>query len=362
MKITFPYMGTSHIAFKMLIEDLGHEPIVPPKPSKKTLTYGTQNSPEFACLPFKILLGSYLEAIELGAEMVITSGGAGPCRAGYYGVLHQKILQDMGHDVRIMVMESPFRNIFDFLGKIRSVIGPSGVSWWTFVKVFRKAWEKLKVLDETEYLSHQVRPYEINKGQTTKVFKECLQLIDDAVTTADIIEAGENSKKKLGAVPQDRSRRILRVGIVGEIYVVLEPFANHDIEIMLGEMGVQTHRSIYLSDWTRESTGYESKEDIIKAASPYIDELFGGHGIYSVGHSVLYAQKGFDGVVQLAPFTCIPEIVAKPILSTVTKDHGIPVLTIFLDEQTGKAGLQTRLEAFVDLLRQKRDKLEDVAI
>lgn len=41
MKITFPYMGTSHITFKMLINGLGHEAVVPPRPSKRTLTLGT---------------------------------------------------------------------------------------------------------------------------------------------------------------------------------------------------------------------------------------------------------------------------------------------------------------------------------
>ena len=362
MKITFPYMGTSHIAFKMLIKDLGHEPVVPPKPSEKTLSYGTQNCPEFACLPFKILLGSYLEAIEKGAEMVIASGGAGPCRAGYYGVLHQKILQDLGYGTKILIMDSPFRNIIDFLAKIKTVIGPSGVSWWTFVKVFKKAWEKVKTLDEIEALSHQIRPYEINKGETTKVFRKCLQIIDEADSLPRISEARTAAHKILMDISQDHSRQILNIGIIGEIYVVLEPFANHDLEITLGEMGVQTHRSIYLSDWTRESTGYESIKDVYKAASSYITEPFGGHGICSVGHTVLYSRKGFDGVVQLAPFTCIPEIVAKTILSKVNQDHGIPVLTVILDEQTGKAGLQTRLEAFVDLLTQKRQRLEGAAI
>ncbi|MEW5898674.1 MAG: CoA protein activase, partial [Bacillota bacterium] len=32
----------------------------------------------------------------------------------------------------------------------------------------------------------------------------------------------------------------------------------------------------------------------------------------------------------------------------------IPFLTFFLDEQTGKAGMTTRLEAFVDLLRRRK--------
>lgn len=362
MKITFPYMGTSHIAFKMLIKDLGHTPVVPPKPSKQTLSYGTQNSPEFACLPFKILLGSYLEAIEQGADVIISSGGSGPCRAGYYGILHQKILHDMGYNTKIIVMESPFQDVFDFVSKINSIITPSGISWWSFLKFFRKAWEKLKVLDQTEHLSHQIRPYEINKGETTKVFKKCLQLIDEAQSLPEILATRQITRNMLNEISQDHSRKVLKIGIIGEIYVLLEPFANHDIEITLGEMGVETHRSIYLSNWTRESTGIESDKNIIKAANPYINELFGGHGICSVGHTVLYAKKGFDGVVQLAPFTCIPEIVAKPILGKVTEDYGIPVLTVFLDEQTGKAGLQTRLEAFVDLLAQKQERLGRVAL
>lgn len=362
MKISFPYMGNSHIAFKMLIEDLGHEAVVPPKPSKRTLSYGTQNSPEFACLPFKILMGSYLEAIEKGAEVIITSGGNGPCRAGYYGVLHQKILQDMGYDTKIIIMESPFRDLSDFLGKIKSVIEPTGISWWSFIKTFKKAWDKLKAIDDAEILSHKIRPFEIEKGETTKIFKKCMEILDSARTKAQITEAREVTQKMLKDVPCDYARRVLKIGIVGEIYVLLEPFANHDIEITLEEMGVITDRHMYLSGWTRENTGMESNKKVIKAAKPYITELFGGHGIYSVGHTVLYAQKGFDGVVQLAPFTCIPEIVAKPILAKITSDYGIPVLTIFLDEQTGKAGMQTRLEAFVDLLNQKRDRLEGYAI
>jgi len=67
-------------------------------------------------------------------------------------------------------------------------------------------------------------------------------------------------------------------------------------------------------------------------------------------------KRGFDGIIQLSPFTCIPEIVAKSILPKVCKEHGIGFLTISLDEQTGKEGLRTRLEAFTDLLIAKRKK------
>jgi predicted nucleotide-binding protein (sugar kinase/HSP70/actin superfamily) len=51
--------------------------------------------------------------------------------------------------------------------------------------------------------------------------------------------------------------------------------------------------------------------------------------------------------------------VAKAILPRVSRELGIPILTLFIDEQTGKAGVQTRLEAFVDLLEERRAKAQD---
>ena len=162
--------------------------------------------------------------------------------------------------------------------------------------------------------------------------------------TKQIEDARNEGLKILQNVNMDKERKPLKIGIIGEIYVVLEPAANHYIQIMLGEMGVETDRSIYLSAYTRNNTIVNLEEDIHQVARPYLNEApIGGHGVNSIGETVLYARHGFDGVVQLAPFACI------------SRDLDIPVLTLFIDEQTGKAGVQTRLEAFVDLLQKKRD-------
>jgi len=355
MKISFPIMSTSYIAFKRFIEELGHEPIVPPRPTNRTLTLGVKYAPEFACVPFKILLGTYIEACEMGTELIITSGGVGPCRAGYYGVMHKKILRDMGYNVEILVFEPPQIDLWDFFQKVRYVLKLNRLPFLEFLRAVKRAWLKLGVLDDVEYLSHEIRPYELNKGETTRVFNKCLEMIDEARTSDEIKEAKEESIKLLKAIPQDSSRDPLKVGIIGEIYVVLEPFANFDVQVTLGEMGVYTHRSIWLRTWTLGNTFMRWEENKIrKAAKPYLDQLVGGHGQNSVGETVLYAKKGYDGVIHLAPFTCIPEIVAKSILTRVSKDYDIPVLTLFIDEQTGKAGVVTRLEAFVDLMKEKR--------
>ena len=115
-------------------------------------------------------------------------------------------------------------------------------------------------------------------------------------------------------------------------------------------------RSIFTSGWTKFSLflnplGVNEKDRLHKAAMPYLKRDIGGEGWESVGEKVLHA-KDYDGLIHLAPFTCMPEIVAQNIMPS-TKES-MPVLTILCDEQLGKPGMLTRLEAFVDLLKHRR--------
>ncbi len=357
MKISFPYMGNSHIAIGYWLEELGHEVIYPPVPSKKTLSLGVQHAPEFACLPFKILLGTYLEAIEAGADTLASSGGFGPCRAGYYGELHKRILHDLGHSVRLIILEPPLMAPFNFCKNIYNLVRPQS-SWLNCYRKFRITWEKLRALDTAEDRLHQLRPYVLDRRALTQAYEKALDYIREARTMPQVREAVQAGLAGMESLPSDKSRNPLKIGLIGEIYVVLEPFANHDIEKILGDMGVLVHRSIFITNWTRDNALVNRERDIRSRAIPYLNQLVGGHGQNSVGEVVRYAEHGFDGVVQLAPFTCIPEIVAKSIMPAISADKGIPVLTLFLDEQTGRAGIETRLEAFVDLLQQRRSQRE----
>ncbi len=42
------------------------------------------------------------------------------------------------------------------------------------------------------------------------------------------------------------------------------------------------------------------------------------------------------------------------IIPNIRNDNDIPVLSLILDEQMGRAGFVTRLEAFVDLIRRRK--------
>jgi predicted nucleotide-binding protein (sugar kinase/HSP70/actin superfamily) len=354
-KVTFPHMGESWRAFKMLLEDLGNLVVLPPRPSRRTLDLGVRHSPEFACLPLKILTGTYLEAAALGANVMVTSGGVGPCRAGQYAQLHKRILHGLGHPIEMIVFEPPRLYPLNFLRNVKK-LNPARLSYRAVYECIKRGWHKLKALDNIEKLTHIIRPREVNQGLTTRVYRQALEWIDGAYTYSQIDEAEKAAAEALNNIPRKNNPSIVKIGLVGEIYVLLEPASNLEIEETLGNLGVELERSMFLTGWTRDNTWNKTTEGLTvkEAASPYLPELIGGHGRDSIGHTILYAKRGFDGMIQLAPFTCIPEIVACTILTRVSKDYNIPVLTFFLDEQTGKAGMTTRLEAFVDLLLRKK--------
>ena len=66
MRITYPHMGNLYIVVRALLVSLGLEVVLLPQTSRRTVELGVRYSPEFACFPFKLNLGNYLEAMKRG--------------------------------------------------------------------------------------------------------------------------------------------------------------------------------------------------------------------------------------------------------------------------------------------------------
>ena len=67
------------------------------------------------------------------------------------------------------------------------------------------------------------------------------------------------------------------------------------------------------------------------------------------------SEKGFDGIVHLKSSGCTPEIDVMPVLQRISSDYHIPILYLSYDSQTSDTGLDTRLEAFYDMLAMKKE-------
>ncbi|GAA0721581.1 2-hydroxyglutaryl-CoA dehydratase [Clostridium malenominatum] len=360
MKITFPHMGNLYVGLKGVFEDLGVEVICPPKCSKTTLEIGARYSPEQICIPFKITLGNYLESIKLGADTLFMWGGCDACRIGFYNTLHKLILKDLGYDIELICVKqlnSPER-IKTFLEQLKSVSG--NASYFKLISLFKKGVELIYKIEALDELALKVRPREIKKGSVDSLYDRFEKEIYKVKGCAETSELIEKYIKELKSIPIDKNKACLKIGIVGEIYTVVEPFINLNIVKKLGNMGVEVDMAVTTGRFLKEQIDFlpfvkSKKKEIHKAAAPYINLEIGGHARHTVGETILYGESNYNGVIHLLPFTCMPEIVAQSILPTVEKNLNIPILKLVLDEMTGEAGYLTRLEAFVDLLNRRKE-------
>jgi len=355
MKLALPRLGNIEVVNHTLITDMGHELVEAPPNSKRTMDLGVKYSPEYCCLPLKIALGNMIEALELGAEGLIMAGGWGPCRFGYYAQVQRDVLLDLGHDFRMMIFELPRKEGIRTLWKNINILR-NGKSWSYMVKQFRFAWQQILLTEELENKVLQVRPREKRKGAASRILLESIKEIKQAKDINTLEQIRKETMEKFAEATNHLKQNLIRVALVGEFYVSLEPFVNHHLEEKLGYLGVEVVRKNSIEAWIEES--FKEEKDIEQAAYQYLAHSVGGEGQTSVGNVVLAHQEGLDGAIQVVPFTCMPEIVAETILKKVSEDLDFPTLTLTYDEQTGEEGLNTRIEAFIDLLKMRRKKVK----
>jgi predicted nucleotide-binding protein (sugar kinase/HSP70/actin superfamily) len=360
MKVTFPHMGNAWIVIQTLFESLNVEVVIPPINSKRTLQLGTRLSPEAACLPLKLNLGNYIEAANEGADTIVITGGIGPCRFGYYGEMERQILRDAGYAYDVVTLEPPDGSLLGLAGRIRYLAG-SRNSWVKILKALRFAYLKSVALDRVEDLIHAARPRLPNPRETEKLYEDAKIRLAHTMTDIGVKDTvrwvQESIRERQGELnPSEQFGKPLRIGIIGEIYTILDPYSSGGIEEELGRLGVEVDRSLYLSGWVGNhvfqglAPGYRSIKSYPGHAKPFLPHFVGGHGQETVGAAVKFAREGFDGIIQIFPLSCMPEIVAASILPKVQEAYKVPIMTLIVDEHTGQAGMKTRLEAFVDLL------------
>lgn len=362
IKVAFPHMGTISIAWSAALREFGVEAYVPPYTNKKTLSLGVKNAPEAVCLPYKLILGNFIEAIEGGTDYVAMLESPGCCRLGVYGVNIQSALADLGYETKYIELSlyDGIKGLFDFFHKLigrNDYIAAAKATIMMIRMVF--------ALDDLETLLAYYRAREVRTGDAEKHYKRCLEMYKKINSMRELKKIKKAVKKEMAKTEIDKNRDILYVDITGEIYLVGDPFSNQYIERELGRMGVQTRRSLTVSSFLkdaiipkifrgRKETHLQRAE---RLAKPYLNRDIGGDALECVSDVVFADANKKDGIIHISPFTCMPEIMSQNIFPAMREEHNIPILTLVMDEQSGKAGYITRLEAFVDLMRRKKRKM-----
>ncbi|MFQ6014663.1 MAG: CoA protein activase [Anaerolineae bacterium] len=360
MKVTVPHAGNLWVALRTCFAKAGVEAVEPPRSSKRTMSLGVRHSPEWMCVPYKITLGNFIEAIEQGADTVIMAEGPNLCRLGCYARLQEKAIHDMGYDqVKVLTFNWQDEQIVGLAKFLRQILGEDR-PWREIIGYMKHGIQQLVVMEDLEKRVHHLRPRAKDPADVTKIWRTAGERVSAAMDGEQLKVVKEELNAELDAVELNPEADPLKVGLLGEFFMVLDPFCNLDVEDELGRRGVEVVRSAWIAEWAKiwlflEMIGISHGKKVKAAARPYLSRDVSGDAIQTLGETVLHAQEGFDGIVHLQPFTCMPEIMAQNILPKVSREHDIPVLCVIIDEQMGKTGFITRLEAFVDLMRRRRD-------
>jgi predicted nucleotide-binding protein (sugar kinase/HSP70/actin superfamily) len=343
-------MANYHVPIEFLLKSLlpGERVLPAPPVTRKTLELGSRYSPDFACAPFKYTLGSFLEALQEGADVLVQT--AGGCRLGYYSEVQRQILWGLGYKFELVNLGG---NEFGPLGMYRACkkLGCT-VGYGRAAYYFALAFRMTAILDELEGYIRENLVFERPPGRFESLHGEFLNELKNVTGFESLRVIGGKYRRLINSVELTQPEEYLRVGLVGELYSLMEPFCNFYMEKELAKFNIALKRLINVTYLLFDKKRLASRT--LKEARPFLKYEIGADGTDSVAYMKLLAERGYDGIIHLKPFGCTPEVNAMPILQNISAEYKIPVLYFSFDSQTSETGINTRLEAFRDMLEMRR--------
>jgi predicted CoA-substrate-specific enzyme activase len=377
---------TDHLqAFTAAFAAQGVDARLLPPSDKQSLDLGRKHTTGKECLPAVLTTGDILKATEQPdfdpeRAAFFMPASNGPCRFGLYHRLHRLLLDKMGCSGVQVYAPNQTYTLYEELG----VVGKD------FAK---QAWKGVVAVDLLIKIRQETRPYVQDRSACDRLYADYLDRISHAVQESadlqDVRDVLSEALRDFDNLPRATRREKPIVGIVGEIYVRSNPFANENVIRNLEDLGVEVwlptigewiHYVNHMGkkeargagefgQWLKLSleTRYQHKierqlaaacdsrlrsmpepgtEKLLHQAGRYIDPRFEGEAILSVGKSLDFARNRVQGLVNLIPFTCMPGGVVDALLKQITADHPVPSMTLIFDGQQ-ETNTQNRLEAFV---------------
>ena len=135
----------------------------------------------------------------------------------------------------------------------------------------------------------------------------------------------------------------LAVGIVGHSYLLYDRYLGMDIPGKVARLGGQVVLPENIDPGLGEAACYQLPKRLYWTLGRKIM----GTALY------LMEQEEIAGLIHLTAFGCGPDSLVGDLAERYAHRRGMPFLLLTLDEHTGEAGVATRLEAFMDMLRRR---------
>jgi predicted CoA-substrate-specific enzyme activase len=384
-----PYMVDHAYILAAASRHFGIDARVLPPADERTLELGRRYTSSKECYPLIVTTGDFLKKIlEPGFEPEKSSffmpDHNGPCRFGQYNRLQRIIFNQLGYR-NVEIISPGNDNSYEDLSrghgsKFRLIV------WKGFVAV-----------DMLRKMLHERRPYEANKDECDRAYQKHLSKVVQSVEGGtkdlqEIIAEAASAFKKIEVGPGPRRPVI---SVTGEIFMRDNPNANGFIVKKLEKLGAEimitpvrewiaysTYRYSRDSMWAFDIKGLikskiqekyqhatekklvnevkdmvDIKKDIplfetLELCMPYVDKSYDGQPALVLGSSAGQVAQGISGIVNILPFTCMPETFTTAVTPNFRKDFdNIPWVNIAYDGQEDTS-IDTKLQAFMHQARE----------
>ncbi|NHJ46258.1 MAG: hypothetical protein FK733_00585 [Asgard group archaeon] len=313
------------VLWKTFFEELGAEFVVSGETTKKTREDAISSAPDEDCYSTKIFHGHVMELKDKVDYLFIPR----------FGSMHKT---DMGCPKFIGladVLRSMYPDLPEIIAPHYNVAKYGDTKYTFFKRVLQVGFKFTK------------NPFKIIRAfrkamKAYKLYKENL-IID-----LDTLHKWEQSEILVNDQPAEiLGERTLKVAVVGHSYVTNDSYCSFDIRKRL-----QAHGVDYI---TSEQMPREIVEEQL---SKLENRLYFEFEREILGSIMYFLESGtVDGIIHLMVFSCGPDSLAGELASIFAKRNPqVQLLQLVFDDLTAEAGMKTRIEAFIDMLRRRKDK------
>ena len=290
------------VLWKTFFQELGVETVTSPPTDRDILERGAALAIDEACLSLKIYLG-HVHALVGKCDYILVP------RVSNFG--------------RHRSMCTRFESTPDL---VRNVFRNSGQKLLSY-----EVDEEMKKAGEEDAFLEMGKALGCPAKAVKKAYKE-----------AKKAEAAHH-KARVQKQEQLYKREGIKILIAAHSYVAEDPYMGRAVTDYLKKAGVIPLRADLVN---REAALKKSRELSPTCKWEISREILGG---------VQQHKDNVDGIILLSAFPCGPDAMVNELIARRVK--GVPLLNLVLDSQSGTAGVETRLESFIDIIRFKEGKL-----
>ena len=311
--------------WKKLLEDLGVELILSPPTNKKIVEEGVTHGFGELCIPVKIYYGHVLKLVRENSD------------------LDYIFVPRYVSEVKEAYFCPKFLSLPDIIKILPGI--PKILNFEVNVKEFPLATSVVELGKELGRTQNQsLDAYR----EAQKYFDEYHKFLRDGASVNHALRLVERNRPF--TLPKKKQKGDLKFLLLGHGYNIFDTFINLDFQKKLQDQGAE----VFTIENMPESV-FKKPVIINKRLRNYWvheEEI-----MQSIRYFLTKGRGEIDGVIFLISFACGPDSLISELIMRDMKVVGLPFLEIIMDEHSGEAGLLTRVESFVEMVRRKKKKL-----